>query len=76
MSSLRRFYINVRLQGRLYEDDEGLELANLQAALEELLRAAHELRSESPHIADVQFEVSDPAGQILLIVPIPTGMIR
>ena len=52
------------------EDDEGMDLPDLQAALEEALRVDRELMADSAGIYGLVFEITDSAGKPLLKVPV------
>ena len=66
--TLYRFH--VRIEAEYIQDSEGLELPNLTAALQEALRSAREFRAEAEAPGSMHFEIADPAGEIVLRVPI------
>jgi hypothetical protein len=53
-----------------FEDDEGIDLPDLHAALSEALRSAREVLDELPSEAGMQFVIADEAGRVVLMVPI------
>ena len=70
-NKLPRFYFNVR-DGRDFEDAEGTELPDLQAARREAIRLSGAiLEHETDHIdvsGEWKLEVTDETGVILLIM--------
>ncbi len=64
------FFFHLRDQDYLHEDSEGMDLPDLQAALEEALRADRELAGEPIGIYGLEFEIADSSGQVVLKVPI------
>ena len=66
--ALYRFHI--RDMSGFFEDDEGVDLPDLHAALTEALRSAHEFLDELPSVAGMQFVIADEAGRVVLTVPI------
>ncbi len=65
-----RYFFHVRDQHYLHEDREGIELPDLQAVLEEALRADRELAVESAGLYGLEFEITDSSGRTVLKVPI------
>ena len=65
-----RYYFHLRNQDDLLEDHEGIDLPDLQAALEEALRTDRELSLDSAGIYGLEFEITDSAGKPLLKVPV------
>ena len=53
-----------------FEDDEGIDLPDLHAALSEALRSAREVLDELPSEAGMQFVIADEVGRVVLMVPI------
>ena len=53
-----------------FEDDEGIDLPDLHAALSEALRSAREFLAEASSEAGMQFVIADEVGRVLFIVPI------
>ena len=70
MNSADRFYFHVWEQTRLHEDSEGVELPDLHAAWEEVLRVDKELRSDPPGIANVWLEVADSKHRTVFVAPV------
>ena len=69
-----RYYFHIKAAGTLISDDEGMVFADAEAALDEAVRAAHEIARESaPEAGTLDFrwiEVVDETGQTLFTVPI------
>ncbi len=65
-----RYFFHVRDQHYLHEDREGIELPDLQAVLQEALRADRELSVESAGLYGLEFEITDSSGRTVLKVPI------
>ena len=65
-----RFFFHVRDQHYLHEDQEGIELPDLQAVLEEALRTDRELSMERAGLFGLEFEITDSSGRTVLKVPI------
>jgi hypothetical protein len=68
-----RYYFHLRGEDLLVEDLEGMDLPNLQAALEEVARANRELASEGTGVGGLAFEVATREGRTLLKVPVEEG---
>ena len=66
--ALYRFHI--RDMSGFFEDDEGVDLPDLHAALTEALRSAREVLDELPSEAGMQFVIADEEGRVVLMVPI------
>ncbi len=64
------YFFHFRDQHGLYEDCEGVELPDLHAALEEVLRIDRELAVEPASLHDLEFEITDSRGRTALKVPI------
>jgi hypothetical protein len=64
------FYFHVRDERGLIEDDEGLDLPTIDAALQETLRSAREFAQDTSPPTEMQIEVADAEGRILLKVPL------
>ena len=64
------FFFHFRDRGHLHEDDKGLDLPDLHAALEEALRTQCELAGELIAGASLEFEIADSSGCVVLKVPI------
>jgi len=68
-----RYFFNFRDQSELDPDEDGLELPDLDAAYLEAFEAAREMWGEAiremRNPSRQQFEISDAAGRILLVVP-------
>ena len=73
-----RYYFHIKATDTCVLDDEGIELADADAALEEAVRAAHEIAREitpeagaEPRALDFRWiEVADETGVSLFTVPI------
>ncbi len=65
-----RFFFHLRDQDHLQEDREGMELPDLQAALQEALRVDRELAISPAGIYGLEFEITDSTGRTLLKVPV------
>jgi hypothetical protein len=65
---LYRFHI--RDASGLVEDEEGMDLPDLHAALAEALRCTRELMEDAFVPVGLQLEITDETGRALLIVPI------
>ena len=65
-----RYYFHLRNQEDLLEDHEGMDLPDIQAALEEALRVDRDLALEPAGIYGLEFEITDSAGKPLLKVPV------
>jgi hypothetical protein len=65
-----RYYFHLRNQDDLLEDHEGIDLPDLQAALEEGLRTDRELSLDPAGLYGLEFEITDSAGKTLLKVPV------
>jgi hypothetical protein len=75
---MRRFYFHIRKGAELLEDQEGMELVNAQAALEEGRAAAREIlanRIESGDVIDDEiFEIVDEGGAIIARLPFKSAV--
>ena len=65
-----RYFFHIRDQNYLHEDREGTELPDLQAVLQEALRADRELSVETAGFCGLEFEITDSFGRTLLRVPV------
>ena len=65
-----RFFFHVRDQHYLHEDQEGIDLPDLHAVLEEALRTDRELSVELADLFGLEFEITDSSGRTVLKVPI------
>ncbi len=65
-----RYFFHLRDQDQLHEDCEGMDLPDLQSALEEVLRTNRELAAEPAGIYGLEFEIADSKGQTLLTMPV------
>jgi hypothetical protein len=73
--AMPRYYFNVRQDKVLLKDEEGEELANLDAAREEAVASAREILSEAALGGNAgesssEIEVTDATGKTVLTVPI------
>lgn len=69
------YFFNIRRRGQIIEDEEGVELADLDAARNEAIAsvrdlAADELRSESAVDTSDGIDVVDSDGHVLLAVTV------
>ena len=64
------FFFHFRDQGHLHEDRKGVDLPDLHAALEEVLRTTRELAGEPIGSDGLEFEIADSSGCVVLKVPI------
>ncbi len=70
---MAHFWFHVRhAEGKLL-DEEGMDLPNLRAVCEEIMRSSRELLTEELSLTDVRFEVTDVTGRI--VVSLPAGMV-
>ena len=67
---MAQFFFHVRDQEYLHEDDEGMDLPDLHAALDEVLRADQELGADPIRTDGLEFEITDSQGRTLLKVPV------
>ena len=65
-----RYFFHIRDQHHLHEDDEGIDLPNLHAVLEEALRTDRELTVDPVGVFGLEFEITDCSGRTVLKVPI------
>ncbi len=65
-----RYFFHIRDQHHLHEDDEGIDLPNLYAVLEEALRTDRELTVDPAGVYGLEFEITDSSGRTVLKVPI------
>jgi hypothetical protein len=70
MTSPNRYYFHLWAQDRFYDDSDGVELPDLHAAWDELIRVDHELRSEPTGMSNVWIEVADGTNRTVLVVPV------
>jgi hypothetical protein len=68
-----RFYFNIHRRGRAIADFEGVELPDIDAAIEEAQAAAREMIAEGvkanrPLVLGYAFEIADEAGTVLRTV--------
>ncbi len=67
------YRFHVRDAFGVFEDEEGIDLPDLYAALREALLSVHELLADVPPAAEMQFEIADNTGRVVLKVPIVAG---
>jgi hypothetical protein len=68
-ATMAHFWFHVRhAEGRLL-DEEGMDLPNLRAVCEEIMRSSRELQWEDLNLTDVRFEVTDVTGRIVVSLP-------
>ncbi len=65
-----RYFFHIREQHYLHEDEEGAELPDLHAVLEEALRSERALPIELTGIYGLEYEITDSSGKTVLKVPI------
>jgi hypothetical protein len=65
-----RYFFHIRDREQLIEDQEGVELADLHAVLDEALRIDREFGTEATGIFGMEMEITDAAGRTVLKVPI------
>lgn len=65
-----RYFFHLRDQLELHEDEEGMDLPHLEAALGEALRTDRELRIDPAGLYGLEFEITDENGRTLLKVPV------
>ncbi len=63
-----RFHVRDALG--LVEDEEGVDLPDLLAALKEALHSTREFLAEAVALDGMQFEIADATGRIVFKVPI------
>lgn len=63
------YFFHVRGDDLLIEDGEGMDLPNLHAALEEVIRARRELAADQTSLCGLVFEVATREGRTLLTMP-------
>ncbi len=69
--AMPRYFFHLRHQDDLLvEDHEGMDLPDLQAALDEALRADRELSTDPAGVYGLEFEITDSSGKTLLKVPV------
>lgn len=70
---MQRYFFHVIGGSRIYRDDEGVKLSDLEAARDYALQDARDLVCQSPedvqYPADWTIQVCDQTGQELLAVP-------
>ncbi len=67
------YFFHIRDQHYLHEDEEGMDLPDLHAVLEEALRTDRELSElsvERAGLYGLEFEITDSNGRTVLKVPI------
>ena len=67
---MAQYYFHVRTDRGLVEDEEGIDLAHMQAVRHEALVSAHEFIAEAEWSGALTFEVADDLGDTVLILPI------
>jgi hypothetical protein len=69
---VRRYFFHVRVDGKLLEDSEGLELPSLESARDECSKAIRDVLAEEKWpeaLADSEFHIVDELGRTVLVVP-------
>jgi hypothetical protein len=73
-ASVRRFYFHVKQGGKLFEDEDGLELPSLDAARQEARKTARELLAEAIKAAKAKVPeavvITGEDGRALEVVPL------
>jgi hypothetical protein len=64
------YYFHVRTERGLVEDEEGIELADMQAVRREALVSTHEFTAEAEWPGALTLEVEDASGSTVLTLPI------
>ena len=65
-----RYFFHIRDREQLIEDQDGLELGDLHAVLDEALRIDGEFGTEGTGVFGMEMEITDAAGRTVLKVPI------
>ena len=65
-----RYFFHLRSQATQIEDSEGMELPNLNAALEEVLKVDRDLTADPAGVYSLEFRITDSSGRTLLKVPL------
>ena len=65
-----RYFFHLRGDDLLMEDLEGMDLPNLHAALQEVVRVKREVDADGTGVADLEFEVATREGRVLLRLPV------
>ena len=65
-----RYFFHLRDQDDLHDDREGMDLPDLKAALDEVLRTDRELSIQPAGTYGLEFEIADVDGKTLLRVPV------
>jgi hypothetical protein len=76
-----RFFFDYRDdQGHLERDDDGIAFPSLEAAYDDALQAAAEMRAdaccEGQNVVNQAFEIRDESGRMLLVLPFAEGLSR
>jgi hypothetical protein len=75
-----RYNFNVIAQNESFPDVEGQEVADLIAAYNEAIAAARDILAdlvrEGKPIDHRRFEITDEAGEVLLVVPFINALVR
>lgn len=73
-----RYFLHVIVANVLIQDPEGIEVADLDAALVEVAKAADELRAEGLLDRELtesdRYEVTDEVGKVLVKVPLNNAL--
>lgn len=69
-----RYYLNVRIDGELIVDNEGIDLPDLSDVAEEAIQAARDIVADrvkhGQRVDDSVFEVVDLSGATVMTIPI------
>jgi hypothetical protein len=68
--AMPRYFFHLRDQHELHEDEEGIDLPDVEAVLEEALRTDRELDREPAGIYGLELEIADSEGRTVLKVPV------
>ncbi len=70
------YQFHIRDQHGLILDEDGMELPNVLAAVQEAMRSADEFLNQAAVPADMAFEITDEAGHLVLTLQIRTYAAR
>jgi hypothetical protein len=70
---MTKYFFHVRDRSELISDTEGVDLPNLEAAMDECQRIVQEVLNENASraelVSDRQFEITDEQGRLVLVIP-------
>lgn len=67
---MRRYFLQVSDALGRFDDQDGPEFPNLQAALDEAHRSAREYLADEPQPGSLRFEIANETGLVVAMVPI------